>query len=258
MTLDMPGDFPLAWTRSYGNGRVFYTALGHFDDTWRDARFQQMVEQSLLWVTKQIDGDAQPQPVVQPALAPGGIGNSATMLPAMTIFPGSYVSLYGSQLTSGATMTGDLAAPSTRLSGTRVLMNGRAVPIVYASPGPTLCRGFAGPRPGSRRSAAVGAADHPPSGPAASTVVVGSAPVHVTSAVGPYVAGTAFPSGEDRRSVASGGGLYAARDAKKSRSAGGRHRRTGQSPATTKHRARPETAAVVPPDGRTGACTPRL
>jgi type 1 glutamine amidotransferase len=135
MTLDNPGDFPLAWTRAYGNGRVFYTALGHFEDTWRDARFQQMVEQSLLWVTKQIDGEVAPQPVVQPTLAPNGLGNSATMLPPMTIFPGSYVSLYGSQLTSGGTMAADLSAPSSRLAGTRVLMNGRAVPITYASPG---------------------------------------------------------------------------------------------------------------------------
>ena len=76
-----------------------------------------------------------PQPVVQPTLAPNGLGNSATMLPPMTIFPGSYVSLYGSQLTSGATMAADLSAPSSRLAGTRVLMNGQAVPITYASPG---------------------------------------------------------------------------------------------------------------------------
>jgi uncharacterized protein len=27
-----PGEFPLAWTREHGQGRVFYTALGHRDD----------------------------------------------------------------------------------------------------------------------------------------------------------------------------------------------------------------------------------
>ena len=27
-----PGEFPLAWTRDHGKGRVFYTALGHRDD----------------------------------------------------------------------------------------------------------------------------------------------------------------------------------------------------------------------------------
>lgn len=29
-----PGHFPLAWTRPYGAGRIFYTALGHRDDLW--------------------------------------------------------------------------------------------------------------------------------------------------------------------------------------------------------------------------------
>ena len=34
------GDFPLAWSQSIGQGRTFYTALGHFASTWTDARFQ--------------------------------------------------------------------------------------------------------------------------------------------------------------------------------------------------------------------------
>lgn len=29
-----PGHYPLAWTRAEGQGRVFYTALGHRDDLW--------------------------------------------------------------------------------------------------------------------------------------------------------------------------------------------------------------------------------
>src|SRR5439155_10309547 len=34
------GDYPLAWTQTYGSGRVYYNALGHFSETWRDRRFQ--------------------------------------------------------------------------------------------------------------------------------------------------------------------------------------------------------------------------
>jgi type 1 glutamine amidotransferase len=37
------GDLPLAWTKSHGSGRVFYTALGHRQELWRDMRFQQHV-----------------------------------------------------------------------------------------------------------------------------------------------------------------------------------------------------------------------
>jgi type 1 glutamine amidotransferase len=37
------GDLPLAWAKSHGSGRVFYTALGHRIELWRDPRFQQHV-----------------------------------------------------------------------------------------------------------------------------------------------------------------------------------------------------------------------
>lgn len=36
-------DWALAWTREYGKGRVFYTALGHRAEVWNDPRFQQHV-----------------------------------------------------------------------------------------------------------------------------------------------------------------------------------------------------------------------
>lgn len=56
------GDFALAWCREYGKGRVFYTALGHLDETWRDERFQKMIVNALLWITGQVEGDAAPRP----------------------------------------------------------------------------------------------------------------------------------------------------------------------------------------------------
>jgi type 1 glutamine amidotransferase len=29
-----PGDYPIAWVKEYGQGRVFYTSLGHREDVW--------------------------------------------------------------------------------------------------------------------------------------------------------------------------------------------------------------------------------
>ena len=29
-----PGDYPIAWCKDYGQGRVFYTSLGHREDVW--------------------------------------------------------------------------------------------------------------------------------------------------------------------------------------------------------------------------------
>jgi len=43
--------WPLAWTRSYGQGRVFYSALGHEPAVWRDPRYQRLLRNAILWST---------------------------------------------------------------------------------------------------------------------------------------------------------------------------------------------------------------
>jgi type 1 glutamine amidotransferase len=44
-----PYGWPLAWTRAYGSGRVFYSAIGHEEGVWRDARFQTLLHNAVLW-----------------------------------------------------------------------------------------------------------------------------------------------------------------------------------------------------------------
>jgi hypothetical protein len=46
--------WPLAWTRSYGQGRVFYTALGHGAAVWQDPRYQQLLLNAILWTTRKL------------------------------------------------------------------------------------------------------------------------------------------------------------------------------------------------------------
>ncbi len=41
--------WPLAWKRFYGQGRVFYTALGHEASVWQDRRYQRMLTNAILW-----------------------------------------------------------------------------------------------------------------------------------------------------------------------------------------------------------------
>ena len=41
--------WPLAWTRSYGRGRVFYMALGHEAPVWQDPRYQRLLTNAILW-----------------------------------------------------------------------------------------------------------------------------------------------------------------------------------------------------------------
>jgi type 1 glutamine amidotransferase len=43
------GDFALAWTSPYGQGRVFYSALGHRADLWQTAEYQQFLAGGIRW-----------------------------------------------------------------------------------------------------------------------------------------------------------------------------------------------------------------
>jgi uncharacterized protein len=42
-------NWPLAWTRKYGKGKVFYTALGHEQAVWQDPRFQELLLNGIMW-----------------------------------------------------------------------------------------------------------------------------------------------------------------------------------------------------------------
>jgi len=42
--------WPIAWTRSFGKGRVYYNGLGHDDWVWKDPRFQDMLRNGIQWV----------------------------------------------------------------------------------------------------------------------------------------------------------------------------------------------------------------
>ncbi|GAB3701612.1 hypothetical protein GCM10027592_29970 [Spirosoma flavus] len=57
---------PYTWTRTYGKGRVFYTAYGHDERTWSQPGFQQLLERGILWAVgdkvKKLHDDLNPQP----------------------------------------------------------------------------------------------------------------------------------------------------------------------------------------------------
>lgn len=61
--VDGEEDIPVAWGRERGEGRVFYTSLGHREDVWRSERFQQHLLGAIAWLTASTDGSA----VVKPA-----------------------------------------------------------------------------------------------------------------------------------------------------------------------------------------------
>jgi uncharacterized protein len=55
------GDFPLAWAKMYGKGRVFYSALGHDSKTWDNPDVYRMYFEAIKWSLGLTEGDASPR-----------------------------------------------------------------------------------------------------------------------------------------------------------------------------------------------------
>jgi type 1 glutamine amidotransferase len=58
---NQPGYFPIAWCKNYGKGRVFYSALGHFENVWESPEYQMHVLGGIKWALGLEKGDATPQ-----------------------------------------------------------------------------------------------------------------------------------------------------------------------------------------------------
>jgi type 1 glutamine amidotransferase len=56
------GDFPLAWAKMYGKGRVFYSSLGHAAGTWDNPDVYHMYFEALKWSLGLTDADVTPRP----------------------------------------------------------------------------------------------------------------------------------------------------------------------------------------------------
>jgi type 1 glutamine amidotransferase len=71
-----PGDYPIAWCKMYGQGRVFYTSLGHREDVWTtntpesfkrenskevSEAYQKHILGGIKWALGLEKGDANPQ-----------------------------------------------------------------------------------------------------------------------------------------------------------------------------------------------------
>lgn len=50
-------DFPVAWAKPFGEGRVFYTALGDWEETWKDPRYRTHLVEGIRWAMGSRDGE---------------------------------------------------------------------------------------------------------------------------------------------------------------------------------------------------------
>jgi type 1 glutamine amidotransferase len=56
------GDFPIAWIKNYGKGRVFSSTLGHPDAAWDDPRVQTIYLEGIKWVLRLTNAEVRPHP----------------------------------------------------------------------------------------------------------------------------------------------------------------------------------------------------
>jgi type 1 glutamine amidotransferase len=49
-------DFPVAWSKMYGKGRVFYSTLGHTEESWQDPDIRKMYFEAIKWALGMTEG----------------------------------------------------------------------------------------------------------------------------------------------------------------------------------------------------------
>lgn len=52
--------YPCTWARRHGQGRVFYTSLGHREDVWTNPKFQTLLLGGLRWAAGAVEADVTP------------------------------------------------------------------------------------------------------------------------------------------------------------------------------------------------------
>jgi len=58
----MDHDFPVAWSKMYGKGRVFYSTLGHTEESWDDPDVRKMYFEAVKWALGLTEGSVASHP----------------------------------------------------------------------------------------------------------------------------------------------------------------------------------------------------
>jgi type 1 glutamine amidotransferase len=57
-------DFAVAWDKMYGKGRVFYSTLGHTEESWDDPDIRKMYFEAIKWALGMTEGSTASHPMV--------------------------------------------------------------------------------------------------------------------------------------------------------------------------------------------------
>jgi hypothetical protein len=66
------GDYPVAWAKMYGKGRVFYAAIGHDTQAWDNPDISRMYYEAIKWSMGLTNAEVKPHPLPAGVLPPQG------------------------------------------------------------------------------------------------------------------------------------------------------------------------------------------
>jgi uncharacterized protein len=87
-----PNHVPVAWVKSWGQGRLYYNNMGHRPDTWQNKKFMQSMLDGILWAAGQTEGptasnpelSAQQEVIARKAAADAGVTEESLAAEAAT------------------------------------------------------------------------------------------------------------------------------------------------------------------------------
>jgi len=59
-----PYHVPVAWVKSYGEGKVYVNNLGHNESSWQDERYLKSITNAVKWIRGEVEGPSAPNPEV--------------------------------------------------------------------------------------------------------------------------------------------------------------------------------------------------
>jgi type 1 glutamine amidotransferase len=76
--------YPATWARKHGQGRVFYTSMGHREDVWTNPIFQDVLTGGISWALGDVQADVTPN---IEKVAPGALTNPLYQAPKPAATP---------------------------------------------------------------------------------------------------------------------------------------------------------------------------
>jgi type 1 glutamine amidotransferase len=55
---------PIAWVRTWGDGKIYYNNLGHREETWTNRAFLDSIAGAVKWIRGDVEGSSEPNPEV--------------------------------------------------------------------------------------------------------------------------------------------------------------------------------------------------